>query len=76
MINENESSNIIFCLDISGSMYKEYKGGNSNAFCSEKGTVIRDRFDFMKSFINNNLAQIIKKNPNCKVGILIFGNKV
>ena len=74
--NEKECSNIIFCLDISGSMYKEYKGGNSNAFCSEKGTVIRDRFDFMKSFIKTNLDQINKNNPNCKVGIVTFSEKV
>ena len=76
LTNEKESSNIIFCLDISGSMYKEYKGGNSNAFCSEKGTVIRDRFDFMKSFIKTNLDQINKNNPNCKVGIVTFSEKV
>ena len=76
LTNEKESSNIIFCLDISGSMYKEYKGGNSNAFCSEKGTVIRDRFDFMKNFIKTNLDQINKNNPNCKVGIVTFSEKV
>ncbi len=62
MIYENESS-IIICLDISSKIYKKHKRETS-------------RFDFMESFINNNLAQIIKKNPNCKVGILIFGNKV
>ncbi len=61
--NEKESSNIIFCLDISGSMYKTYEGEIS-------------RFDFMKSFIINNLDQINKNNPNCKVGIVTFGEKV
>ena len=48
MINENESSNIIFCLDISSSMYKKHKRETS-------------RFYFMESFINNYLAQINKK---------------
>ena len=60
--NEKESSNIIFCLDISGSMYKKFKS--------------QSRFDFMKSFINNNLDIINKTNPNCKVGIVTFGEKV
>ena len=63
LTNEKESSNIIFCLDISGSMYKTYEGEIS-------------RFDFMKSFIINNLDQINKDNPNCKVGIVTFSEKV
>ena len=62
LTNEKESSNIIFCLDISGSMYKKFKS--------------QSRFDFMKSFINNNLDIINKTNPNCKVGIVTFGEKV
>ena len=63
LTNEKESSNIIFCLDISGSMFENYKGGKS-------------RFEFMKSFMKNNLDQINKNNPNCKVGIVTFGEKV
>ena len=56
----NERS-IIFCLDISGSMSREFNNNYS-------------RLNIVKGMIIKNITEINKNNPNYKVGLVTFGS--